>query len=219
MGTNTFVNLPTVNLGYAATIFAASPAALSTLKVAGPLTEGGYANGQTAWCASTNQLFILQAAVGTADGKLVLATADDPSRQWVYNTVIGGTGSRVYMFTPEIDFTQVQTFTVIPPINFRGTGGLQPRALITQKDGTVNTAPTLGIGANAAINDINGLVVTAALATQAVNTVVNIASPANPALIYDFSQFGVRCQITSGAVLGTATVFKGRIYVEISIFS
>ncbi len=219
MSTRTFVNLPTINLGYSATLLVSSPAALSSLLVSGPLTEGGYNSGQTAWCASTGQIFVLRTAVGIPDGKLVLSTPDDQTRQWAVQSIMGGqTNTRVVYTSPEVDLTQPQIVTLIPPINFKGMSTINPRIFVTQKNGTVNAPPTIQIGANSTINDVNVSSNTATLASQALNTVVILSGVVNPHNLLDFSQFGIRFQITAGAGLGSATSFKGRVNLEASIF-
>ncbi len=218
MSTDTFVERETVNLDYAATVLVASQHELATVPTKGPITEGGYANGQRAWCASTKQLFILQPAVGTADGRFIIATPDDATRQWVLLSVVDGGTGRILATTLEVDLTVAQTFNIIPPINFRAAAPVNLRVFITQKDGTVTTAPTLQSGANAAINDLNASSTTAAFVTQALDTVVSPLNVVSPSNVMDLSTFGLRVQITSGAVLGTATVFKGRFFMEVTIF-
>ncbi len=221
MGTNSFISLPSLTVGYAATLFMASPADLATLTTLGPLTEGGYANGQMAWCASTQQLFTLQPVVGTADGKTVIATADDDARQWVFFQIAGGTGSRVVVTTPEIDFTQAQTISLLPPVNYHGIAAINaPLAYITQLDGTVSASPTYQVGSNSTMDNIVVSGTTAGFTTQAVNTVVSttLANVVSPPNVLDFSQFGVRLQITVGAALGSATIFKGRFNYEFALY-
>lgn len=88
MGTNSFVSLPTVGVGYAATVLAATPSDLSSITTLGPLTEGGYADGQRAYVQSTGQVFTLQTISGTPNGVTTIATADDPTRQWVFDGTI-----------------------------------------------------------------------------------------------------------------------------------
>jgi len=88
MGTNSFVNLPTVGVGYAATVLATMPSDLSSFTTLGPLTEGGYQNGQTAFVQTTGLMYALQAAVGVPDNNKIIATFDDPTRQWV--AIVGG---------------------------------------------------------------------------------------------------------------------------------
>jgi len=97
MGTNSFVNLPTVGVGYAATVLAATPTELTSFTTLGPLTEGGYTNGQEAFVQSSGTLYVLRSAVGTADGFSIIATNDDPTRQWVaWNYSIFFTSQTVY---------------------------------------------------------------------------------------------------------------------------
>jgi hypothetical protein len=83
MGTNSFVNLPTVGVGYAATVLASTPTQLSSFTTLGPITEGGYTDGQIAYIDSTGMTYVLRLAVGTVDGVTIIATNDDPTRQWV----------------------------------------------------------------------------------------------------------------------------------------
>lgn len=90
MGTNSFVNLPTLGVGYAATVLASTPAQLTSYTTLGPLTEGGYSDGQLAYVESTGMTYVLRTAVGTPDGETVIATNDDPTRQWV---VIAGSNA------------------------------------------------------------------------------------------------------------------------------
>jgi hypothetical protein len=83
MGTNSFINLPTVGIGYTATVVASTPTELSSFTTLGPLTEGGYQDGQLSFVQSTGRLYALQAAVGDPNDSTIIATSDDPSRQWV----------------------------------------------------------------------------------------------------------------------------------------
>jgi collagen triple helix repeat protein len=88
MGTNSFVNLPTVGIGYASTVLATMPSDLASFTTLGPLTEGGYQNGQTAFVQTTGLMYALQASVGVPDNNKIIATFDDPTRQWV--AIVGG---------------------------------------------------------------------------------------------------------------------------------
>jgi hypothetical protein len=83
LGTNSFVNLPTVGVGYAATVLAATATELTSFTTLGPLTEGGYSNGQEAFVEQTGMLYVLRASVGVPDGVSIIVTNDDPNRQWV----------------------------------------------------------------------------------------------------------------------------------------
>jgi hypothetical protein len=91
MGTNSFVNLPTVGVGYAATVLASTPTQLTSFTTLGPITEGGYSDGQIAYIDSTGITYVLRLAVGAPDGLTIIATNDDATRQWV--AVSGSTPS------------------------------------------------------------------------------------------------------------------------------
>jgi hypothetical protein len=134
------------------------------------------------------------------------------------NTIVGGTGSRVYVTTAEVDLTQPQTIQLMPPMGFHGIAANNPTILLTQKDGTVTTGPTVQVGSNAAINDIAPSAVATTVATQAVNTVAALAAVVSPLVVLDYSSFGVRFQITAGAVLGTATVLRARLRGEFVVY-
>lgn len=218
MGTQSFMSLPSPTVGYEATLLAASPADLASFRTLGPITEGGYASGQVAFSASTGQLFTLVPTVGTPDGVVLLATSDDTTRQWLLSEVMAGTGCRIDITTPEVDLTQPLTIQIVPPMAFKGQAPVTPRAIITQLNGSVSTAPTLQIGSNAAINDINTSGATPAFTTQAANTLLTLATGnINPSNVIDYSLFGVRLQITVGATLGSATVFKGKFSIELTL--
>lgn len=83
MGTNSFVNLPTIGVGYAATVLAATPTELSSFVTLGPLTEGGYQTGQIAFVQTTGLTYSLQSTAGVPDNHFIIATLDDPTRQWI----------------------------------------------------------------------------------------------------------------------------------------
>lgn len=220
MSTDSFIARPSLGLDYAATVIAASPADLGSVSTLGPVTEGGYNNGQRAWCSSTMQLFVLRPAMGDADGRFIVATPDDPTRQWVLFTLVsGGTGRIVSITQQEIDLTQPQTINFFPRMSgLHGTIPFGPRVMVTKLDGTVTTGPTLQAGANAAINDVIASTTQVGLTTTTLNgTVVFNGAPA-PTNILDLSLFGVRVQVTLGAVLGTATVLKGHLYFEMSVY-
>jgi hypothetical protein len=86
LGTNSFVSQPAVNLGYAATVFAASLSQLSSFLTLGPLTEGGYQTGQQAYVNSTGQIFVLRSALpGAANGVNVLRPSVRPATLGIAN--------------------------------------------------------------------------------------------------------------------------------------
>ncbi len=215
MGTNSFVSLPTIGVGYASTVLAQSTSQLALFTTLGPLTEGGYQTGQTAFVTSTGRLYVLQDAIGTPDNYLIVQTADDSSRQWIDASVVSGLPTFV---SPLIDFTQVGTYQVITPMAKHLFVALGPSANIV-KDGTITTAPTLKIGSNPTNDNMCSSQTPAAFTTAATGTRVGITVLAAGTLPADFdlSATGLRLQITSPAVLGSATMLKGRIIFQSSL--
>lgn len=215
MGTRSFVKLPTINIGYAAAVNAATPSDLASIPTLGPLTEGGYQNGQMAFVSAMRSgsgpgVYYLQQAISSSpDNFFVVPTADDPSRQWVFWQI--QEKNILNFFSTEIDLTQPQTLVLVPPINYSMITRLAIGVFITQKDGTVTTGPTAQAGTDNAISNI----VPSTLQTNTANAALNVRTTLNGILatIYNLNLAtnGIKFQITAGAVLGTATVFKARI--------
>jgi hypothetical protein len=214
LGTNSFVNLPTVGVGYSSTVMAASPAELASFVTLGPLTEGGYANGQQANVAAVPVLgtgtYSLQPAVSSApDSIYVIPTSDDPTRQWVATSILQGF---VSVISAELDLTQVQNVELLPPLNYKVGTVLALAWIITQRDGTVSAGPTAQGGFDAGATDLAASTLNAAIATAAVDTRTVLAGgvAANSNLDASIGN-GLVVKITSGAGLGSATVFKARV--------
>jgi hypothetical protein len=189
---------------------AATPAALAAINVA--TNPSTFKTGSMAFVTGTGLTYILQAAIGTADGVLLVATADDVTRQWIQ---IGLASKSLVSFeTNDIDLTTPQIVQVITPmarsINF--PTGLQGNFVITQKDGTVTTGPTLQVGSDAGISNLDASQLVATLATQAVNTRTTPTTVGPVPGNLDMTANGLRLQITIGSILGTATVHKARFY-------
>lgn len=217
MGTQSFIPLPTLGVGYAAPVLAASPSDLASIPTLGPITEGGYLNGQTAFVSTIPNgngpaVYCLQPAISVnPDNLFVIPTPDDPTRQWVYQQV---QEQALFSYvTDEIDLTKPQTITLIPPISYisKVVLGNQFNFFPTQKDGTITTGPTAQAGTDAAMTNYFPSTVQTNLVAGAVNTLVNPNGILTTVSNLSLTANGLRIQITSGAVLGTATVFKARI--------
>lgn len=220
MNDRSFVELPTVNLGYASTVIADTPSSLARIRTLGPVTEGGYQDGQVALVSAMANgkpgLYIFQPSISIApDGLYIVASPDDPTHQWVYQPI--QEQGVVSITTPEIDLTQPQIINLIPPMNYKYSAFFIPALFPTQRDGTVTTGPTMQYGTDAGMSNLNPstvqtTVTSAAIGTRNLITLTNLAENN-----IDLSQFGLRVQISAGAVLGTATVFKAYINVVFTI--
>jgi len=189
------------------TIAVATPAALAALAVA------GIPSGQQALVAATrvgagSGIYILQTAVSsTPDSFFVIATADDAARQWVMSVI--QEGQLVSFVTPAIDYTAPQVVTIYPPIGYRIASSLALAQGITTKDGTVTTGPTVKFGTNATRDNMAPATAQVTLAAAAVNTTTGVTGLVAASFGFDLTSDGMKYEITVGAVLGTATQFKG----------
>lgn len=182
----------------------ANVAALAAL-----VTVNKYQTGAQVFVTGSGQVFVLGPVLGTVDNALIVATSDDVTKQWVLLVLMNGG-----MFAPisvEIDLTTPQTVAIVPPMAKTVEVIVALFFDYTQKNGTVTTGPILRCGSNATNDNFNNAgAATPGFATQAAGTRVN---PTNLTPIpsgVDLSGFGVRVQVVTGAVLGTATVCKGR---------
>lgn len=203
-----FVGAGPCNEGMPA-ISVATPAALAALPVQ------GLENGQPAYVAAMRVgagpgIYILQPVRSTApDSFFVVATADDPARQWVFHSI--SEAGTLALYSAELDLTAIQTLTLVPPLAYRQTAIGAAGLAITQKDGTVTVGPTLQAGTDAGISNLCASTVQAALAAAALNTKVSLTGQPVTTAGLDMTTNGIRLQITVGATLGTATVFKARL--------
>jgi hypothetical protein len=189
-------------------INAATPAALAAMNVA------GLGNGQLAWVnavrtAAGPGMFVLQPAVSSAPaGGYVIATADDPARQWVWFPIQDqGT---VSFYSPEVNLTVPQVVPLFPPLTYRYVLLLAPSLVVTALDGTITTWHTQKVGANVARDDIVAATLQAPLAAPILNVNGQMTGSRTNQNNLDLTALGINWEITVGAVLGTATVFRGR---------
>jgi hypothetical protein len=187
----------------------------STLAELAALPVAPFLSGQTAFVTATGRLYVLQNALGTVDNYLLIATADDAARQWVDMAVVTGF---VTFVSPLIDFTQAGIYQVITPIAKHLFVALGPSANIL-KDGTITTAPTLKIGTNASNDNMCPSVTPSGFTTAANGTrvTINVATGGTLPADFDLTANGLRLQITSPAVLGTASYLTGRIIFQSSL--
>lgn len=186
----------------------------STLAELAALPVAPFLSGQTAFVTATGRLYVLQNALGTVDNYLLIATADDAARQWVDMAVVTGF---VTFVSPLIDFTQVGTYQVITPMAKHLFIGLGPGASII-KDGTITTSPTLKIGNNATNDNLCPSTTPAGFISNNSGTRITITTAGVGILAdYDLTANGLRLQITSPAVLGTASYLTGRIIFQSSL--
>jgi hypothetical protein len=194
-----------------------TPAALAALPVA-----GNYGNGQTAVVLAARTgggpaTYVLQPAISsTPDGFLIIATNDDASKQWVSSLL--KEQANIALSSAEIDLTVVADYVLVPPVPFSILSGTRALAIgITQKDGTVTTGPTMQGGTDATFTNLCPSTVQATIAAAAVNSLNNLSGNVANIFGFDMSSHGIKVRITSGAVLGTATVFKGRIVTVVGL--
>lgn len=178
-------------------------------------TSSKYQTGAIAWVASTRQAFVLQAALGTADSQFIVATSDDATKQWVDKNVCGN--GVITLFSSLIDFTAAATTTILTPMALHGNALSTLVIIYTAKDGTITTAPTLQAGTNGSNNNHAASQTPAAFTSQAQGTRISITGVSPSLADYDLAATGFRLQVTSGAVLGTATQCKGRAVMTLSL--
>lgn len=190
--------------GYPPRVYEYTPEDLSGLSVS------GMGPGQQAFVASTGKLYKLQSAISTAPNNIfVVATADDPTRQWVDVNLYDGCG--LSFISAEFDFTVPQTIQLICPLTGLKAeldGGV--RFTISQKNGTVTTGATTKFGTSATFDNYYTATVQTSLASQAVSTAFAPLGGVVPLPAETDLSNGTKLVITVGAVLGTATVLKGR---------
>lgn len=127
-------------------------------------------------------------------------------------SAITGMGLNSFALSAEINFaTAAGVGVIVPPTAIKLSSGGGGVILLTAKDGTVTVAPTLQIGTNAAINDLNGSQTPAGFTTQAVDTRIVLTTPSPVGANLSLATNGIRYNVTAGATLGTATVLRGRI--------
>jgi len=185
------------------------------------LSVADLTSGERAFCSAGVlgvRSFVLMDAVSVApDGIYIVATADDPTRQWVFGSLCSGGVASV--FSPEIDLTAVGNTVCVPPITgFKFSPLSIPQFAITAKDGTVSVAPTLNVGFTSPnFADIATGQTPAAFASQLVNTRVFVSTVAAHPANADFSASGIVVRVTAGATLGTATQLKARLYYSLQL--
>jgi hypothetical protein len=182
-----------------------------------------FQNGQKATVASMRTgaglgAYTLQAAVSVSpDNFFVIPTFDDPLRQWVYDAI--EEQGTINVMSAELDLTKNQTIVLVPPVTYKFIGGLLGLTWnVTQMDGTVTTGPTAQSGSDAAFTNIAPSTLQAALTAAVVNHGVGFVGLIANVENRDLSANGIVVQITSPAVLGTATVFKAKLAIEIQIY-
>jgi hypothetical protein len=191
-------------------IYCQTPAELATLSVA-PFLSGQHASVKTMRAGAGAAEYILQPAVSTLpDAVFVVPTLDDSSRQWVHSSI--QEQGILACYTQEIDFTVApQTIIVFPPLNYRIGNLLAINQVLTARDGTVTTGPTVQAGTNNSSDDMITSSVQSTLATANVgarNAPVGAVAGVND---LNLATNGVKYIITAAAVLGTATKFKGKL--------
>lgn len=196
----------------ASVILAATPAALAAIGALG-LPTGHFAFVTAMRTNGGSGLYILQPAVSsTPDSFFVIATADDATRQWVYY-LIQEQGTVGYL-GDEIDLTVApQTIVILPPlIGFRFVLSQAFQWVITVKNGTVTTGPFCNTGTDATFTDVCANANSLTAATNLDQAAAFQGTTTNPGPNNkDLTTRGLKTQITVGAALGTATLFKARI--------
>lgn len=191
----------------------ATPADLAALNVA------GYENGQLAYVAQTSAgppirgaaEYVLQDAISAApDGAYIVATADDPTRQWCYFTLLAG-HMVAFEAAVEVDLKVAPQDILVVPRMDRRIRALQVSCWITATN-TVTVAPTLSAGTNAPnYNNQATAAAPAGFTTQTVDTTVFLATAAGagfPSPIHDLSAGGIFVRVSGAA---TATTLKVRL--------
>jgi hypothetical protein len=193
-------------------IYCQTPEELAALSVA-PFLSGQHARVKAMRAGGGSAEYVLQEAVSTTpDTFFVVPTADDSARQWVHSSI--QEQAVLTCYTSELDLTQTQTVTIFPPLGYRLALISNMQWCITQRDGTVTTGPTVQVGTDNGISNLSASAVNN-IGGNAVNSTPNFIAASQCNL--DMSTNGVRLQITSGAVLGTATVFKARVRITMAL--
>lgn len=193
-------------------IDAEAPAALALLNVTG-LANGQHAFVEAMRTAGGPGEYILQDAISaTPDAFFVVATADAPTRQWVYAPILEQ--GVVGVETVSLDLTvSPQTIVLLPPMSYLEMVILAPAWILTQRNGTVTTGPTINIGTDATFTDLTASGVQTALGAATVNArsacTGNVVANNN----LDLTARGCKLQVTNPATLGTATAFKAKLNV------
>lgn len=205
------------NVSNSFTVPAATP-----VELAGIATNK-YGNGQPAVVAAMRPnggpgLYTLQASISSnPDGFLVVATADDPLRQWVYWQITEqGT---IGFVSAEVDLTvSPQTIVLLPPMAYKMIPELGLSWFTTQKNGTITTGPTAQAGTDVnAINYVPSTIQAGIVgSTTTSRTIMNGISTTS---FFDLTTFGLVVKITAPAVLGTSTVFKARLGIDSILFA
>lgn len=171
-------------------------------KMRGVTSGGGFTGGVARY-------YLADAISNAPDNFYVCQTPDNPGLQWVHAALMEQ--SNLGVLTTEIDFTVPQTLVVVPPLtDFRWNFCQSPQWIVTAKDGTVTQGPTAQMGTDAGISNILPSTIQT-ITGLSVNGNQNINPLPTTANNLDMSVTGWRLQITVGAILGTATTFKGRL--------
>jgi hypothetical protein len=197
-------------------IYCQTPAELATLAVA-PFLSGQHARVKAMRASAGPGEYVLQDAISTApDGFFVVQTADDSNRQWV---AAGIAEQAAFGFVSvEFDLTQAQTVTLLRPLNYKPLVVSGVGIFATQKDGTVTTGPTTQCGNDVGISNFASSTIQSTLASSTAGTRTALQGSSNGTSIIDLSTGALKLQITSGAVLGSATVFRGRAYLSAVLY-
>jgi hypothetical protein len=197
----------------------ATPAALAAINVntgASKFKTGSMAFVTAMKTGGGPGIYILQANISaTPDSFYVVATADDATRQWVQSCI--QESAIICAYTAEIDLTAIQTILIYPPTGYKLDVNLALGWLITQKDGTVTTGPTAQAGVDAGITNLCASTIQAITATAINNRAAMTGAVTANANLDMSAGTGLKVQITTGAILGTATVFKARMSTNFMI--
>jgi hypothetical protein len=140
----------------------------------------------------------------------VVATFDDPNKQWIYSSI--QEQGILCPVTLEIDLTIApQTIILLPPINFKEAPIGFPSIELTQRNGTIAGSATMKMGSNSTFDNLVPATAQASLNAAAVGY-TGLLNGVNASIAN-----GIEVLVTAGATLGTATVFKAKVYWLIAI--
>lgn len=178
---------------------------------------GGLQTGLQAYVATLGgRVYALQAAIGTADNAYIVATADDPTRQWVRLGLLQAPQQfNTKDFSgAEIDLTATGSYQLTPAVVARYLEMASVRLMLVTTGGAYASGPSISIGNNAAMDNIVAITslagsMAAPFALGAPVNVANIATNGTIAKLLSLAGAPVFVKVTTPAA-GAGLVLTGR---------